>query len=347
MATVGDILAQVAILLGRSNVSELTVNGFNFGLAGINQARQFAERQNDFKFSETNAYLSVASGGTSLEQAYNVIPTANTVTVTGSGATPDPTGTFNYAGQMNGLPFYTLDSGTDIFFLFYSVNSWFITQDTLNTTNAFMLLTGSTIPNGAYVAQGSFTGTATASAGPAALKVKRVKFVSLPIGNGDYQPVEFLSNDQFLSRIRMQIGRQAFNAVKNLSMLGGVGLVNPVAYQNDNTLYLSGGGITFPIIAQLNIVQWLADYVNNSDTDFFTIYGQEYLIWQTVLEINKKFKWLTVRQEGDVAEANAQAAATAALQTLIAWDAGIEDGNTEPRVAPNPIISATPTAQPS
>lgn len=343
MANVSDILQQVAILLGRTNVSELTVNGFDCGLAGINQARQFAERQIDFKYAETNVYLNIASTGTSLAQVYPASPILDTVTVS-SGGTPNVAGTYNLMGTYGGFGLYQ----NPPYILYHVALGYWIISDSFDYTNSFSFFSSNPDPTGSYPGQGTYSGTVTATASNPAVRVKRVKFVSLPVASGDYEPIEFLSNDQFISRVRMQIGRQAFNATKSLTVLGASSTLNPTAYQNANTLYLAGiPASDFPIVGQLNIVQWMPDYVATTDSDFFTVYGAEYLIWQTVLEINKKFKWLTVRQEGDVAEANAQAAATAALQTLIAWDAGIEDGTTEPHIAPNPAIIAAVSGQPS
>lgn len=327
MSTVSAILQTVAIYLGKANVSELTINGFDAGLYAINNARRFAEKAHDFKYAETNVFLSVPSTGGTYASSYQ----QTNVTVTGT-LSPNVAGTFTLTGVYNGLPFYTKTVSSVVYFLSYSGTQWTITAGGFTTgTDYWSLTTASTNPSGAYTAHGANTGVLTAAIVTAAIGIKRVKYVSLPIASGDYEVVEFLTNDQFLSRIRMQTGRQYWNPTMNLAQLG-VYQNNPLAYQNAQTIYIVG--TAYPIIAQLNIVQWMPDYVNTTDSDFFTTYGSDFLQWQTVLEINKRFKYFTVRQEGDLDEALVTSLAQQALQDLIAWDSGVESGTSETPALP-------------
>lgn len=334
MPTVSDILQNVAIYLGQTNVSGLTINGFNAGLFALNQAQLFAQKAHDFKYAETNAYLSIGSTGGNYSAAYQ-----NTnVTVTGT-LSPNVAGTFVLTGVFNGLPFYTITVSTVVYFLAYDGTAWNVTTGGFTKgANYWTFVTASINPSGAYTANGSNTGTLTAAIATGSIGIKRVKYVALPIAGGDYEVVEFLTNDQFLSRIRMQTGRQYWFPQKNLAQLG-VFQSNPLAYQNAQTIYVVG--TSYPIIAQLNIVQWMPPYVNDTDTDFFTQYGSDFLMWQTVLEINKRFKFFTIRQEGDVEEDKVTPLAAQALQDLIAWDSSTEAGTSEtPALPPSQPVAA-------
>lgn len=338
MPTVTDILQNVAIYLGQSNVSALTINGFNAGLFALNQAQLYAQKAHDFKYAETNVFLSIPSTGGNYSAAYQ-----NTfVTVTGT-LSPNVAGSFLLTGVYNGLPFYTLTVSSVVYFLSYSGTAWTVTAGGFTLgSNYWFFTTASTNPSGAYTAHGSNTGVLTAAIATGAIGIKRVKYVALPIAGGDYEVVEFLTNDQFLSRVRMQTGRQYWFPQKSLAQLG-VFQTNPLAYQNAQTIYVVG--TAYPIVAQLNVVQWMPPYVNDADTDFITQYGSDFLMWQTVLEINKKFKYLTIRQEGDLEEASAQAEATAALQAFIEWDLGTEQGTSEtPPLPPSQAPASAPAA---
>lgn len=326
----GNILDLIAQYMGQASASALVINGVDLGMAGLNAARRFAEQIHEFKYAETNANLVVTSPGSSFSGAF----INNSVTVSGT-LSPNVAGNFALSGVHNGLPFYTRIVSTVTYFLSYSGTAWNVTTGGFLTgSNYWTFVTVSTNPSGAYTPQGANTGTLTAAIATATIGVKRVKYVSLPIANGDYEVVEFLTNDQFLNRIRMQTGRPVFNSGKTLANLGATLLGNAVAYQNAQMIYLAPSTLSFPITVQLNIVQWMPDYILASDSDFFTQYGSDFLQWQGVLEVNKYFKRYTVRQEGDIDEANVQTLASTALQNLIAWDSGSEQG-TSARINPS------------
>lgn len=327
--TAGDLKSLIAIYMGYASTASLTVNGFDIGLFALNAARRVAEREHDFKYSESNVFLSIPSVGAGLDQAY----TSSVATVTGT-LSPDVTGAYTQQGIFNGHPLYMKITMT-IYVIWFQLSSgkWVITDATTfgngdPGTDYFSLISSAQSPAGTYTANGTNTG-APVVALTAAIGVKRVKYVSLPIAGGDYEPIEFLTNDQFLNRVRMQTGRQVFNAGKTLANLGSTLLGNPVAYQNAQMLYLAPAGLTFPITAQLSVVQWMPDYIADASTDFFTNYAPEFLQWQAILEVNKYQKRFTIRQEGDIDEDHVKMMADQALQSLIVWDSGIENGTTE------------------
>lgn len=355
MATVLQLKQIIASLLGRTTVADLnpvnlTPAGINIdlGLVALNNARRTAERAHDFRNSETNAMLSISSTGSALAGAY----TSGTLSVTGT-LTPDASGTYSIIGVTQGLPFWSLSSlGTGNFYLSnndgvqWNIGFGAIVNDgslQLGVDSYWTLSTDSQNPAGAYNPNGSAIGVATVTATQAPVSVKRVKYVSLPLNGGDYEVIEFLTNDQFLSRYRMQTGRQYFNPARTNDTLGATLLGNPVAYQNAQTLYFQGPNVTFPMIALLNVVQWMPDYSADFDTDFFTIYAPEYLQWQATLELNKLLRRYAIKQEGNIDEASIQQEADKALATLIEWDNDITAGTSEyvaPPAPPAPQASA-------
>lgn len=328
--TITQIETQIATYLGRDSVADLTQNGQDIGLYGINSARRRAEQAHDFKLSESNAFLSIGITGGLLSNAFSQ---ANTVGVSVSGTlSPNVVGVFSYVGTYSGNPLYHKVAGGSDYFIASNGSSWAISTDFVNRgSNYFLLTTTSTNPNGTYTAAGTNTGTPVVANASAAVSVKRVKYVSLPLNGGEYEPIEFLTSDEYTSRARKQIGRQHFNPAKNLFQLGVSTLGNPLAYQNGQTLYLAGNNVSFPTVAQLSIVQFLPDYVDNTSSDWLTTYAPEYLIWAGLQEVNRYFKRFTSgRVEGQVSTEDIEAYAQSALDSLISWDIGIVRGTSTP-----------------
>lgn len=329
--TLSDILQLAAIYMGKTAVADLTINGYDAGTWAANAAMRTAERAHDFKFSEVNCSLSIGSTGASLSGAF----TNTSLTVTGT-LSPNIATAFALTGTFNGLPFSTATVGGVVYFISYNGSTaWTITAGGFTTgSNYWSLTTNSTNPAGSYAPHGANTGTATVAAASAPISVKRVQMVTLPISGGAYEPIELLTNDEYLGRVRRQIGRQAFDPTKGLVDLG-VFFPNPFAYQNGNNLFLVGN-IALPITAQLNIIQFQPPFVATTDSNFFTQYGAEYLQWASVVELNRWFRRYIPKQESNVDETAVQASADRALSAFIEWDRGIDTSTTTP---PPPIVA--------
>lgn len=335
MSTVADILSLAAIYMGRTSTADLTINGFDAGTFAVNAARRVAERAHDFKYAEVNALLSIGAAGGILTSAY--LP--GNVTVTGT-LSPNIATTFAPTGTFNTLPFYTATVSAVVYFLSYNGTAWTITPGGFTLgANYWILTTASTSPAGAYTAHGSNTGVATVAVTTAPLTIKRISTISLPIAGGDYEPIEFLTNDEFLGKVRRQIGRQNYDTTKALADLG-VSWLNPFAYQNGNVIYLQPSTLPLPITAQLNCVRFMPDYVTGTDSDFFTIYGTEYLQWQSIVELNRYFRRFIPKSESNVDETAVEQSAAQALQAFIEWDESIARATTTPSGQVTPPSSA-------
>jgi hypothetical protein len=248
--TVGQLKSLMAVYLGRTLVSDLTLNSVDTALYALNAARRLAERSHNFKYAEDNAFISVGSTGANI--------------LTGC---------------------------------FENVN--------LNTL----------------------------------MQIKRIETALLPLTNGEYQPIEFMTQTEFLSRVRRQTGRTLFNASKTLAQLG-VSTENVILYQNGHSIYLYPTPAA-AITVQLECVRWMPDYTADGDTDFFTEFAPDYLQWQAILECNKFWRRYVPKQESNIDEAAVQAMADAALQSLIAWDYSTVSASSTPEqqtvtVSPKP-----------
>lgn len=64
--------------------------------------------------------------------------------------------------------------------------------------------------------------------------------------------------------------------------------------------------------------KWLSDYTQDSDTDWFTEHGAEYLQWSSIVELNHRVQVFIPQQEGNIAPPNRMM--DAALAALVAYD---------------------------
>lgn len=77
-----------------------------------------------------------------------------------------------------------------------------------------------------------------------------------------------------------------------------------------------------PSTAALDIVidgnRWLADYTDDTGTDFIMERGAQFMLWAAVCEVNLLFQTFVYRQEGSLQPPTAER--DAALQVLMDWD---------------------------
>lgn len=341
--TIQDLENIVTNLMQQSAVANSTLLTENMLLVALNNTRRAAERAWDFYYSQLNVLLDIPAAGASLENNYL---TGSSVTVSGT-LNPNITGTFTMAGFVNGLPFFTRTVSAVTYFISRASGEWIITPGGLSIgSNFWQRSTSSQNPNGTYTPVGSYTGTATVSGGFVSAGVKRVQFVSLPLNDGTNQPIEYLDNDTWIARAKRQIGRQPYNPSMTLYGMG-VWSDNPLAYQNAQSLFLyPPNQFTFPVVGVgLNILQFLPDYVNGSETDFFVQNAPDFLQWGACLEINRLWKEFVNRQEGNITDDQIKTNYVAAWNALIQWDISIKGGtaNMQP-IPPPPQIIPEPQA---
>lgn len=346
--TIGNLQQIISSYLGPifSPATPLTpasfvVNGIDYTMLALNNARRIAEKAHDFYYSKADLTLSIASTGSSIMNAEG--KTGAGVDFTGSFSPNITTEPFVISGSYNGLALYTATISAVVWSLFYDGTAWIVSSTGFTPTNYFSGPLGTNNPAGAYEGNGSYTGTGTAAGESNFVGIKRIENVKLPLTNGDLIPIEFLTDDDWRSRMQREYGRQAWNPNLTSYQLG-VGQNNPTCYQQGQNLFLvPASQFAFPVTATLSAIQWLPDYVQASDTDFFTEYAPDYLQWQGIIECNKLTKWFTQRREGSLDETNLQAEAQRAMESLLAWDLSISGGTTTPNP---PLAPAPPAPQP-
>jgi len=299
-------------------------------LLANNTARRKAERAHDFRYAETTANLIVTSTGTSLTSATD--PAGTSITIAGT-LSPNVTGAFAIAGTRNSLPMYTRNVAGTIYFLSYTGTAWQITAGGfLTTAGSWTWTTTDTNPAGTgnSYTPATYTGTATATGSTSSISIKRITTVSLAISGG-ITPIEFLTDEEYNERIRRMTGRidaTTFGASTAAAL--GVSLPSPLAYQRGQTLYLAPSTLTFPATTTLDVVRWMPDYTTGTDHDFILDHGGDYIVWQSVLEVNKYWKALSPKQEGNIEEPAVEKLAAEALAELIRWDVEIARATSTP-----------------
>lgn len=341
MANAGELLTDMASYLGRDTTADFTTAaGASLGYRGLNDARKWAERQVDFHYSEGDCFLSIGATGGNISAAY----VSTTATVTGT-LSPNVAGTFTVAGIRNTLPFFILTTGGVDYFLSYTGTAWTVTTGGFTlTSNYWSFTTTSTNPAGAYTAHGTNTGVLTVAQATGTILIKRIVDVELVTADGDSIPIEFLQNDERNRRVRRAGGRDAYNTAKTLAAIGN-SQINPLAYQQGQIIQLDPpAGFAFPVTAKLSVVQFLPDYAAVGDSDFFTQFAPDFMLWRGILETNNYFRRFATRQEGGIDEKFVQSMADNAFQALATWNTSLVKSTSTPEAAPQPTAPPQPAA---
>ena len=348
---VGNLKNIIAGLMGKDadgntlTPDDFEINGVDLLLIGLNNARRIAERMRSFRYAEINAGLIITSSGGNLSSAFSsqTVTTPNTPTflsVVGTGAAAAlPNAPCEYVELYNttGVSI-TVDRGVGTQSFILPAGTFYTFHVVANANELRVTATnGASIPCECW-GTGSVTTVTPVS-------VKEIDSVQLPDVNGDLFSIEFMTNDAWNTRIRQQVGRQAYDPSKTIAQLG-ISTRNPIAYQQGQTIFLyPASQFTFPTTVVMNVTRFMPDYTEDTDTDFFTEFAPEYLQWQGVLEVNKLYQQFVQRQEGTVNEEAIASMAQAALSALLIWDDGINDSTSTPKPKPQPAPAAKPEAQ--
>lgn len=107
------------------------------------------------------------------------------------------------------------------------------------------------------------------------ITIKRVASVNLPMADG-YAPIEFLTNDTYLDRVQRLLGRSSYSATTTLSQQG-YSQANPAAVMQGQTISLiPANQFTFPVAAQLSVVQFLPELTTAPSTAVLASGGSPY-----------------------------------------------------------------------
>lgn len=141
--------------------------------------------------------------------------------------------------------------------------------------------------------------------------VQRTHFSPIKVQQAQAQMIRSL-RAQGLGMTPRYAGDEAntFCQEKALTIEGRFGYVSPPSDRLD--IFVSGH-------------VWMDAYVNDYDTDFLLAHGFEFMMWQTIIEMNHLILKYVARQEGTIAPP--VAARDAAWDALVLWDAHSVDGN--------------------
>jgi len=103
-----------------------------------------------------------------------------------------------------------------------------------------------------------------------------------------------------------------------------------LSYYQDTELTINGRFGTVSPTADSRELQisgnvWMAPYTDERDTDFLLDNGFEFMLWQTIIELNHIFLKFVARQEGTLGPPTA--ARDAAWEALVLWDSHSVAGN--------------------
>lgn len=324
MATLLDIKTAAAHYLDRG-VADLTVNTQDLGLIALNQARNYAELQNDFEFSRKLVELEVngvTGGALSSATLYSTGTTSATVTGTLS---PNLVGTYVQVGTYNGFPFYLL-AGTTAYALWNNGSAWYLAAAAgVNGTTApvgdrFTLASTSLSPAGTYTAAGSATGAPVVAVTAPTVDIKTVIEVGLFDDFGNFRPIEWTTVSESLERQRKDnpysTPRYPTDAWAQIGPAGE----SRFAFSGD-TLYRFPFDEDNNFTVGMEVYSFTADWVaGDLSTTIapWTTKGQEYLLWATIFRLNHLFKAFVPRQEGNLPPPTG--VMEAALEAFKSWD---------------------------
>jgi hypothetical protein len=164
--------------------------------------------------------------------------------------------------------------------------------------------------------------------------VKRILEVLVPISGG-FIPIEFISNDARLARLRRIVGDAPYSATMTAADFGA-DEINPRAYQRGRWIHLEPADqFTFPVECRFEAITFLPDYTG-AEVDFILTNGWRYLMWKAIQELNTNIKEFVPRQEGNIDSAEVAGFAAEAFGALIAWDKSIAESTTTPDAPPEP-----------
>lgn len=169
--------------------------------------------------------------------------------------------------------------------------------------------------------QGAALSTATLYGTNTAVAVKSILNAGIVGTDGSIAPIDFRKRDSVLAEMRkvnrlnpldniLRYPDEAWEGyatgVRELMQWGDQVLLRPMVIE---------GSLTIVCEAYTN----MPDYTSTGTyTDFFTDFGHNYLVWQSVVELNHYFKTFIARQEGNVNPP--EKLAQQALLSLINWD---------------------------
>lgn len=318
MSTLYEIKKQVAAYLGKS-LTDLTVNGQDLCLAAFNQVRKMAELEHDFEFNRRLVTVTVngITGG-SLENAVDGILPVEVKTVIDVGLVSGAgnlvparwtTVAENFESQRQSnrraSPMWLTDAEAEygtlgvsgFTFSGSSIYRWPRTSETDATNYSLNLevYAFSSDWTATDLGEGDLVVTGTMSP-----DVTGVYFLVGTDSNSNYV---YASTTATISKISTNWWIITFAGNKGWSHASTLAGAYTAAQVNGQTISTGAPTVT----------------ATTATSDIWTTHGSQFLLWQTIVHLNKLFRVFVPRQEGNLPPPTDLA--DAGLQTLVDWDA--------------------------
>lgn len=163
------------------------------------------------------------------------------------------------------------------------------------------------------------------------MRLRSIRNAFLSSDNNVRRPLVYRLKDTLVRTIQDQDAEQYFDQeVRYPSDSASFGRYTDLI-KSGNKLYIYPGGLTVgtEVTVYLDGYRWMLDYDADDLTyeDWFTQNGADFLMWQSIVELNHLAKEFVPREEGNLTPP--VQLAQSALQNLINTDAADENDNTE------------------
>lgn len=345
-----------------TSTADFTIGGVDMFLASANNARRSAELQHNFEYARVSGTIMVdgVNGANLNDLQYEGQIGVNVSTPNGP-VSPDPSGQYNMHGTYNGAPFYLRLTSNPLssFVLWYDnvagvwhINPFTYFQVTTAAGTAFSTNIGTfdytgpaTSPAGTYTTTfPGYSGSPVVSIGAFGTtnfnSFKEVVSIQRYRPDGIRVPMDFSNPDVPIERDRTRWELDRFWSSDLRWPSDADILQNTWAitmYQRGNYIYRYPKPIVAeqPLQVHVEGYGWLMPYyaaqlTNSPDPaapaeDFVLQYGEEYMLWKIVCDLNPLFGTFVPREEGNVASPENQLAA--AWDKFLKWDAYLVDSH--------------------
>lgn len=173
---------------------------------------------------------------------------------------------------------------------------------------------------------GSLTTAVLQSDGVTPVRIKTIERAFIQLGNGDTVPVEFVSRNYHIQRVRRRY--EDITSTEAVTPAAQTVLYQTFAViQQGQTIYISppnavsfGGATSVPVF--FDAVKLLSDYSADGDTDFFLDQGAEFMLYRSIYQLNLHLK-------EDARVPISKDALADAWGTLLAWDKSLIAGTVD------------------
>jgi len=161
-------------------------------------------------------------------------------------------------------------------------------------------------------------------------KIKSINNVYWAVENGTI-PIELMEKKQIVEQLLQRRRQSTFPGY----IEEGEWVQSDDEIANSIKVYHYGGRLyTFPARAVvcnlvLDVNEWVPQLESGEQTNFFTEWGEDFLMWSAIVELNHLTKTFVQRQEGNLSPPEKMR--DSAFISLVEWDNYMRQGGSNPR----------------